>query len=318
MNNKQFDSNYEIMGVLGEGSFGKVYLIQDKHTEILYALKSIDNKLTSGYRINNEIEHLQRVGFTPFATELFFSFNTPTKMFLVMEYIEGNTLKDIMKKYHLEQEDILFFFIQMVICVGAIHEMGVQHRDLKTANIMIDNNGKITLIDFGLSSSGMVKGTNQINPAYDKIINEKVLRSSQVGSPLYGAPEVRLLYMQGYEPCQADVWSLGVILFEMLTGSAPFITKNLEEFDILMNKYSSISDNSQFDWNWPSNINTLVKDLILQMLQPNPNKRITINQIQQHPAIPEENWSRIEKNLEKYEKVFYKNNGLQPMNHNLF
>lgn len=173
-----------------------------------------------------------------------------------MEYISGGELSDyIIAKKHLKEEEAFRIFRQIVSAVDYLHQNGISHRDLKPENILLDSKRNIKIIDFGLS--------NTYKPGE--------LLKTACGSPCYAAPE--MIAGKMYNGLATDIWSCGIILYTMLSGHLPFDDKNASslykkilEDELVIPKYFSQS----------------ARDIVLHVLNKDPNKRYSIEQIVAH------------------------------------
>ena len=183
--------------------------------------------------------------------------HTPILLYLIMEYIDGISLLEIIKKennHYLEEKRALKIFIQIVKAIDYCQSKNICHRDIKLENILILNDGTIKLIDFGFA----VKS------------NKKTYQTLLCGSPSYMAPEIvkREKYIAQY----SDIWSLGVLLYSMLYGRFPFQGKTQKElFDNIKN----------CEFEFPNDINTNENtiNLIKRILVVNPNQRPSLKEI---------------------------------------
>ncbi|KAI9378455.1 hypothetical protein POPTR_018G096042v4 [Populus trichocarpa] len=181
---------------------------------------------------------------------------------MVMEYVSGGQLADKLSyAKKLRESEARRIFHQLIDAVDYCHNRGVYHRDLKPENLLLDGKGNLKVSDFGLS-------------ALQKTAS---LLTTTCGSPFYIAPE--LIANKGYEGAAADLWSCGVILFELLSGYLPFDERNL----IMLYKKISAADYTCPQWFTESQ-----KKLISRILDPNPRKRITL------PEILEDEWFQID------------------------
>ncbi|OWM65893.1 hypothetical protein CDL15_Pgr015318 [Punica granatum] len=180
-----------------------------------------------------------------------------TKIYIVMEYVSGGQLSDKLSYVgKFGENEARKLFQRLIDVVDYCHNRGVCHRDLKPENVLLDSNGNVKVTDFGLSA----------------LRKPGKMLSTACGSPCYVAPE--LLANRGYDGTAADIWSCGVILFELLAGNLPFDDRNL------MNLYRKIS---RAEYKCPSWFTENQKQLLSRILQPDPKKRITIHEIIEDP-----------------------------------
>ena len=260
---------YKILSKLGEGSFGTVYLAQNKYTKEKVAMKEIkkaNKKLLSDGEIRDEIDILKKLDH-PDIVRIIESFNTRESYFLVTEYCEGGELFDQVRN-QLSETQIAVIFRQLLSGLAYLHSHNIVHRDLKLENILIYETEKskttgedlfnIKIIDFGTAR------------IFDKSKNPQ----SIVGSSYYIAPEV---LKQRYNK-ECDLWSVGVILYMFIVGHAPF--DGCDDEEITSNIQSGIY--SKVDKRWKK-ASREVKDLIQKLLVYQPKKRLTAIQALQHP-----------------------------------
>lgn len=241
-----------ILAKLGKGGYGEVYLCRKNDTGELMAVKILNKTRfvhkNEVHRAKMEREILTEITNSPRLVQLNYCFQTRDNLLMCMEYVPGGDLKHLLDNLGcLSEKDAKFYFAEMLLSVHALHELGYIHRDLKPDNFMIDKRGHLKLIDFGLSKEGWDdkysstfkssparKTKNSANSKPDLLYNQKFSRSqgSIVGSPEYIAIEV--LENQNYTRL-ADYWSLGVILYEMLTSYTPFIRGATTADDVFQN-----------------------------------------------------------------------------------
>eukprot|EP01155_Anaeramoeba_flamelloides_P000740 Anaeramoba_flamelloidesa1053526_90.p1 GENE.a1053526_90~~a1053526_90.p1 ORF type:complete len:768 (-),score=184.67 a1053526_90:170-2473(-) len=177
--------------------------------------------------------------------------------YIITEYLEHGELFDFIVAHEkLNESTTRRFFSEIISGIEYCHNLGIVHRDLKPENLLLDQNHRVKIIDFGFSNFSL---PNQ-------------LLETQCGSPHYIAPEIIL--GRGYDGVKCDIWACGVILYVLLIGCLPFKNENPK---LLMEKILS----GEFDV--PNFISEEAKDLLNKMLEVNPNERITIEGIQQHP-----------------------------------
>jgi len=203
MNSKRFRKEQ----VIGEGSYGKVYKGQDLENEAVVAIKVIeleglDDDLET---ILQELKMLSQCR-CQYVTSYFGSFLHESQLWIIMEYMDGGSVADILRRYGgIKESYLLCITYQVLHAVKYLHRKGVIHRDIKAANILLSRNGGVKLADFGISS--------QISRTLRK-------RNTMIGSPFWMAPEVIQQPIFGYDE-KADVWSLGITILEMANGLPP-------------------------------------------------------------------------------------------------
>ncbi|XP_063303943.1 hormonally up-regulated neu tumor-associated kinase isoform X1 [Pelobates fuscus] len=253
--------NYLIGRKLGEGSFAKVREGLHVVTGEKVAVKVIDKKkakkdtyVTKNLRREGQIQQMIR---HPNITQLLDILETENSYYLVMELCcGGNLMHKIYEKKRLEENEARQYIRQLILAVEHLHRAGVVHRDLKIENLLLDENNNIKLIDFGLSNCAGILGYT--DPF-----------STQCGSPAYAAPE--LLARKKYGP-KVDVWSIGVNMYAMLTGTLPF---TVEPFS-LRALYQKMVDK---DMNpLPANLSPGAVSFLRSLLEPDPVKRPNIQQ----------------------------------------
>lgn len=183
---------------------------------------------------------------------------TDEKIFMILEYCPGGELFDyIVAKDRLSESEARFFFRQIIAALAYIHSKGYAHRDLKPENLLLDDNQCLKLIDFGLCAKP--KG------GMDHLL------STCCGSPAYAAPE--LIAGKSYLGAEADIWSLGVLLYALLCGYLPFDDDNINLL------YKKIQSGRYESPNWLSNDSV---QLLSELLQVDPKKRLTMEQLINH------------------------------------
>ncbi|KAK2809589.1 hypothetical protein FQN50_003643 [Emmonsiellopsis sp. PD_5] len=217
---KQFGPNdFQILKLIGKGTFGQVYQVKKKDTQRIYAMKVLSKKVIIQKK---EVAHtlgerniLVRTATTdsPFIVGLKFSFQTPTDLYLVTDYMSGGELFwHLQKEGRFQEARAKFYIAELILALQHLHEHDIVYRDLKPENILLDANGHIALCDFGLSKANLTK--NQTTNTF-------------CGTTEYLAPEV-LLDEQGYTK-MVDFWSLGVLVFEMCCGWSPFYAEDTQQ-----------------------------------------------------------------------------------------
>ena len=212
-------------------------------------------------RLEREIQVLKILRH-PNLVHLYSVIEKDDKIYLIMEYNNGIELFDyIVKKKKLQEKEAFIFYQQIISGIEYLHKVKYIHRDIKPENILIKpDTKKLIIVDFGLS--------NKFNNP------KKNLFKSACGSPSYAAPE--MLNGEKYRGPPVDIWSSGVVLYAMLCGYLPFEDENNNNDEL----YDKICK-GKFDI--PNHVSEKAKDLINKILVTDPNKRLTISQIKNHP-----------------------------------
>lgn len=257
--------DFNIIKELGSGSFGKVYLVTHKATKAQYAIKAIDKKNKNNIEekpyFRREVEVMYKIHH-PNVVKLYGHFEDNNFCYFIMEYIpKGNIYSlittDKYKRISLHQA--VSIIKDVISSVYFLHNMNppIIHRDIKPENVLLTDNMMAKLTDFGWSN----------------YIQEDVVRLTVCGTPIYLAPEI--INEKGHDE-RVDIWCIGVLMFELVTGNVPFPGNNMEQLkrNIL-----------QLRINWPDDIQPEAKDLISKILKLNPNDRISLKEILMHPFI---------------------------------
>ncbi|GAB2218257.1 hypothetical protein Droror1_Dr00001476 [Drosera rotundifolia] len=256
---------YKLGRTIGEGTFGKVKMAKNSVSGEMVAIKIIDKVMVMEnnliYQVQREIQTMRLLNH-PNIVRIHEVLGTRSKIYIVMEYVSGGQLSDKLSySKRLTEGEARKLFQQLVDAVGYCHCRGVYHRDLKPQNLLLDSYSNLKISDFGLST----------------LRKQEAMLSTACGSPCYVAPE--LLRKKGYEGAAADVWSCGVILFELLAGYLPFDDHNL------MNLYKKIL---RANYACPEWFTTVQKQLFTRIFDTNPHTRITL------PEITDNEWFQVD------------------------
>jgi len=204
--------DFELMTVIGKGSFGKVMQVKKKDNGKIYAMKVLRKEAIIARKqvahTKAEKSILQKIQH-PFIVRLHYAFQTKDKLYMILDFINGGELFFHLKKEgRFTEARVKFYAAQITCAISHLHSLGIVYRDLKPENILLDSNGNVTITDFGLS----------------KEIKQDEGTHTFCGTPEYLAPEV--LKGQGHGMA-VDWWSLGTLIYEMLTGLPPFYSQNI-------------------------------------------------------------------------------------------
>ena len=273
---------------IGQGAFGKVNLGLNVLTGRVVAIKSFKKtpieKLKHKMRkIQYETELMKQFNHKNI-TKILEVFNDEEYMLIIMEYINGGNLFSFVKKRRkLSEKMAKFLFRQIILGIQHIHSKNVVHRDIKLENILIDFNNNIKICDFGIG----------------KVLNsENELLYDKCGTPMYMAPEIILANENnGYKGFPVDIWSSGITLYIMLSGSLPFSLKNKIDnkenmaFNSIKEKNNIFLQNQIINVKPKEieNISEEARNLLKGLLNKNPSKRLTCSQILNHPWLKHSN-----------------------------
>lgn len=286
-------ADFEPIKVLGQGAYGKVHLVEDKHTGKLFAQKQLrkpviklrdqaESDLAHSKHVRRTISERQiltEVTHHPNIVKLFYAFQDNNKFYLILEYIPGGELfhhlaSPLNKLGNVFQEDhAAFYAAEMTLGLRYLHTLGIVYRDLKPENCLLNSAGHLVLTDFGLSKS---IGSNA----------EDERCSSVIGTPEYMAPEV----LRGEEyDFAVDWWSLGCVIYDMMVGKPPFTGRSHKAITdkVLTSKLKL-----------PFYFSMDAKDLLNKLLNKNPAKRFDVDgkwqAFQKHRFFRKINWSSLE------------------------
>ena len=244
--------DFQVLKLLGKGSFGKVLLVKYLNNNKIYAMKILKKEEIIK---RNQINHtkterllLEKLNH-PFIASLQFAFQDSQKLYLVTEFLQGGELFfHIKRKKCFKESPAKFYMAQIFLAIDYLHKAGYIYRDLKPENILIDKEGNIKLTDFGLS---------KMIPNEENNINSNTI----CGTLEYMAPEI--IKGKNYDK-SADWYSFGIVLYQMICGDVPFKLKsrNIDEISY------------ETDIKYPEKISNEAKDIISKLLEIEPEKRL--------------------------------------------
>ncbi|XP_050206875.1 CBL-interacting serine/threonine-protein kinase 6 [Mercurialis annua] len=257
-NNNLLNGRYDLGRLLGHGTFAKVYHARNLQTGRSVAMKVVGKekviKVGMMEQVKREIAVMKMVKH-PNIVELHEVMASKSKIYFAMELVRGGELFSKIAKGRLREDVARVYFQQLISAIDFCHSRGVYHRDLKPENLLLDEEGKLKVTDFGLS-------------AFAEHLRQDGLLHTTCGTPAYVAPEV--IGKKGYDGAKADLWSCGVILYVLLAGFLPF------QDDNIVSMYRKIY---RGDFKCPPWFSPEARRLVTKLLDPNPNTRITINKV---------------------------------------
>ena len=250
---------------LGSGSFGRVFLVSHNETKELFALKTIEKRkimMTYGkldiiydeINIHSKLYHQNII-------KLYSVYEDDETINIILEYAKGGNLYQLIKdeKNGFSESKAFDYFIQVINAVYYLHSNNIIHRDIKPENILIGDDNKLKLCDFGWAKELTLEN-----------------RSTFCGTMEYMAPEI--VGSENYD-YSVDIWSLGILLYEMLFGHSPFNGKDTNNIILNIKSHELNYDDTN------KKISNSCKDLIQKLLNMNPQKRLKIKDILEHPFI---------------------------------
>jgi hypothetical protein len=246
-------SRYRIVALLGKGGMGEVYRAEDLKLGQAVALKFLPEELPEAgpalARFHREVRLARQVSH-PNVCRVFDIGEAEGRSFLTMEYVDGEDLASLLRRIgRLPADKGLEIARQLCAGLAAAHEHGIIHRDLKPANIMLDGRGRVRITDFGLAGlAAEIEGAD-----------------ARAGTPAYMSPE----QFAGDELSpKSDLYSLGLVLYEIFTGKRPFDTSSMEEMARLRNKSTPTAPSQYL-----KDLDPLIERVILRCLEKDPAKR---------------------------------------------
>eukprot|EP00039_Didymoeca_costata_P019717 m.338662 g.338662 ORF g.338662 m.338662 type:complete len:480 (+) comp18496_c0_seq1:215-1654(+) len=270
--------HFQMLKVVGKGSFGKVMLAKHKSTNHMYAIKVMDKEIIIEQdavdRIISEHNVLLSNECHPFLVGLHYSFQSPMKLYFVLDYVNGGELY-----FHLNQERTFsversrFYAAEVTSALGYLHGLNILYRDLKPENILLDSLGHVVLTDFGLCKEHVPPGGTT---------------GTFCGTPEYLAPE--MLQKQPYGR-GVDWWCLGCVLYEMLFGLPPFYSSDWNEM------YEKI-----LSWplKYPTSVPVECRSFLEGLLARDPRMRLgagrdDVKAVRSHPFFSSIDWEALER-----------------------
>lgn len=249
---------YQYVRFLGAGSFANVHLVYSEKYQEYFALKQ--SKLYSKSDLSNEITSISKLDH-PNIIRIYSRFSIESLDCLVMEFCENGSLEDRVLKEGVIHGAVLYSYLQqLVFAINYMHSQNIAHHDIKPANILINSKGKLKLTDFGISQSGQLEEGSMLG-----------------GSRFYLDPDV---FVNGfkYDSFKGDIYALGVTLYFLVEGVVPWTSSNPPDLRKEM---------AGGFFHYHRSTDPDIHQLINQMIEPNPNKRISLADIIANPLLQE-------------------------------
>ena len=252
--------DFEIGRPLGTGKFGRVYLAREKKSKFIVCLKVLNKsqlqKAGIEHQLRREIEiqsHLRH----PNIIRMYGYFYDQTRIYLILEYAARGELFTILRDCErFDEETAARYIVQMADAIGYCHSKHIIHRDIKPENIMVGLNGELKVADFGWS-----------------VHAPSSRRTTLCGTLDYLPPEM----IEGHDhDASVDIWSIGILLYEFLVGAPPFESSGQRE---------TCKRIRNVDLRFPSFVSPLARNLIESLLKHDPNERLPLNQVRNHPWV---------------------------------
>jgi serine/threonine protein kinase len=263
--------DFEFLKDLGSGQYGKVKKVQLRGTDKVYAMKVMKKEqiLKEGMIESCKAEkYIMQTIDHPYIVKLHYAFQTKDKLYLVMDLLSGGELFEHLSNAGRFPEDrCRLYGAEVASALDHVHKHNIIYRDLKPENLVLDAQGHVVLTDFGLAKMNMQANGQTY---------------TFCGTPEYVAPEI----LQGTGHNKAvDWWSLGILLYEMLTGLPPFYSTNVNEmYEFILTKPLT----------FPDYIGGDAKDLVTKLLQRDPKKRLCNgDEVRKHAFFTPIDWDKL-------------------------
>lgn len=271
---------------LGEGSYSTVLAAQDRQTLKDYAIKVLDKRHIIKEKkvkyVNIEKDTLNRLTDHPGVVRLYYTFQDERSLYFVLDLCAGGELLGVLKRMTtFDEECTRFYSAQILDTIAYMHQRGVIHRDLKPENVLLDDQKHIKITDFGTAKLLAERKDDNGRPTYDPDSSSTENRASSfVGTAEYVSPEL----LTDKNACKAsDLWAFGCIVYQLLAGRPPFKAGN---------EYQTFQKIVALDYEFPRGFPEVARDLVERLLVLEPQRRLTIEHIKNHPFFDGIEWGK--------------------------
>uniref|UniRef100_A0A2K6BX37 non-specific serine/threonine protein kinase n=1 Tax=Macaca nemestrina TaxID=9545 RepID=A0A2K6BX37_MACNE len=278
--------NFELLKVLGTGAYGKVFLVRKAgghDAGKLYAMKvlrkaALVQRAKTQEHTRTERSVLELVRQAPFLVTLHYAFQTDAKLHLILDYVSGGEMfTHLYQRQYFKEAEVRVYGGEIVLALEHLHKLGIIYRDLKLENVLLDSEGHIVLTDFGLSKEFLTE--------------EKERTFSFCGTIEYMAPEI--IRSKAGHGKAVDWWSLGILLFELLTGASPFTLEGERNTQAEVSR-RILKCSPPF----PPRIGPVAQDLLQRLLCKDPKKRLGAGpqgaqEVRNHPFFQGLDWAAL-------------------------
>ena len=292
INGITFDS-FEILSLLGVGSFGKVCKVRFKQTGQIFAMKILNKNFLIKHKfLKHAISecNILKKSSSPFIITLHYAFQTPENLYMILDYCPGSDLDLHIQFRVFEEEEAKFYIAELILAIEYLHINNILYRDLKPENILIYSDGHIKLADFGLAREN---AKEEINKSF-------------CGTSSYLSPEM----IERKEFTKAsDIYGIGAVLYEMMSGHTPFYEDDLRTL---------CTNITQKKLLFPEYFSERARNLLKKLLEKNPQKRIDLEDIKKHKFFKGIEWNELElknikppRDLNEIRENYFNEGGIQ-------
>ncbi|KFO37882.1 protein kinase C iota type-like [Fukomys damarensis] len=276
--------DFDMLRVIGRGSYGKVLQVQLKKSDRMHSMKTVKKELVNTDRIGTEKHILQQISNHPFLVGLHSCFQTESRLFFVLDYVNGGDLMFHMQKQRtLPEEHARFYSAEIGLAFNYLHQKGILYRNLKLDNILLDSEGHIKLTDYCICKEGLEPGD---------------MTSTFCGTPNYLAPEIIRGEDYGFS---VDWWTLGMLMYEMMIGESPFHLAESSDNPGQNSNNNLLQVTLERKIHMPHYLSIKAASVLKSFLNRDPKERLGcrpqrgLADIQEHPFFQDVDWEMLER-----------------------